>query len=290
MAENLTPEGEVVLQEQEPTDDQDAQDEPEAGEFGEDAPEGESEPDERGTKKRPGETEEDLRRRIGQLTARLGKQEETHRTLKDENTNLKRRQEAGPRPKAPDPNRYTDDIGVYDSDRFSNDQTKYEDKLHEWRQSQTPTVTGPPSEQEEPGLDGEYAAASDDFWERTKPLSAKYEDFRESLKNASFTQNVVNAFQKRNAGPEIAYYLSKNEAEAVRIGTLDHDDMLMEIGKLEAKVSGPPAKKVLSGAPPPIKPVKGDAPVSGKSEAEMTDVEWFTWKKQEKLKKLKASP
>lgn len=287
MVENLANEGEeVVLQEQEPTEGRDAQGELVQEER--EAEEGGVEPKKKGATLQPGETEEQLLRRIGLLTARAKKEEARANALQNENKSLKRRQEVGARPKAPDPNNYTDELGVYDSDRLANDQVKYEDKLHEWRQAQIPTEDVLPIGSEFD--DKPELAASEDFWLRAEESRVKHEDFDESLRDAAFTQEMVDAFGRRESGAEIAYFLSKNRAESMRIGNLERDDMLLEIGNLEEKLSGPPSKKVLSGAPPPIRPVEGDAPASGKSEDEMTDKEWFAWKKQEKLKKLKAFP
>ncbi len=65
---------------------------------------------------------------------------------------------------------------------------------------------------------------------------------------------VAHAIVSSDNGPQLAYHLGKNPAEADRIASLPPAMQLMELGKLEARLTAPTAKPV-SAAPAPIKPI-----------------------------------
>jgi len=82
----------------------------------------------------------------------------------------------------------------------------------------------------------------------------KYADFDEVTATADVpvTPAMSEAIMESDIGPELAYYLGKNPAEARRIALLSPLSQAREIGRLENKVATP-AKA--SSAPAPIKPV-----------------------------------
>lgn len=88
--------------------------------------------------------------------------------------------------------------------------------------------------------------------------SEVYEDFEEVVNaDMEITPIMRDALFELdlNIQPNVAYYLGKNKKEAKRISRLEPMRQVLEIGKLEAKVSSKP--KRLSTAPAPITPVGG---------------------------------
>lgn len=83
-------------------------------------------------------------------------------------------------------------------------------------------------------------------------------------------QHVLNYLFESEKGGELHYYLLKNPVESVRISKLKPILALAELGKLEAKLTEPPAKttptasaepvnrKEPGGAPAPITPLSGE--------------------------------
>ena len=66
------------------------------------------------------------------------------------------------------------------------------------------------------------------------------------------SQEMADAIQATDKGPELAYHLASNPAEAARISRLSPALQYMEIGKLEAKLTQPKPKTVTEApAPPP---------------------------------------
>ena len=239
--------------------------------------------------KRPNETDEDLLRRINSLTAKGYEKDKRVKALEDENKSLKRKSEAGPRPSPPDPENYKNDLGETDSARFRSAQMKHEDDLHGWRQAQA-QAPAPAAEQEATG-DGGFEAVRNTFIERSEAMQAKHPDFKEVCARQVFPldtlEQVTAAIFESEAGPEIAYHLGNNAAEAERIGGLNEKELYREIGKLEARFSASPERRTKSSAPEPLKPVGGDAQVA-KDPEKMTDEEWSKWDDAQQLKKLKA--
>lgn len=88
--------------------------------------------------------------------------------------------------------------------------------------------------------------------------SEVYEDFEEVVTGDGITPIMRDALFEMdlNIQPDVAYYLGKNKKEAKRISRLEPMRQVLEIGKLEAKVTSKPTKR-LSTAPAPITPVGG---------------------------------
>ncbi len=225
--------------------------------------------------------------------AAAARREEKEKRLKAEAelASLKKKNDAGPRPTPPDHKDYEDALGETNSAGLRTAQMKYDDDLHDWRQAQAP-APAPVVEPESTGS-SDLDMARDTFLDRSEAMRAEHDDFEEVCSRKVFPadtlERVTAAIFKNEAGPEIAYYLGNNPAEADRIGNLDHDSMNQEIGVLKAQLSGPPATRAKSNAPAPINPVGGNATVA-KDPDKMTDEEWSAWDDQQTLKQMGASP
>lgn len=97
---------------------------------------------------------------------------------------------------------------------------------------------------------------------RLAQAAEKIPDFFDVVGGATsveMTPAMNQAIVESDAGPQVAYFLAQNPAEAARIAALSPARQAAEIGKLEDKVSKP-AKA--SSAPEPIKPVGGRSGVA----------------------------
>jgi hypothetical protein len=110
------------------------------------------------------------------------------------------------------------------------------------------------------------------FNERLETARDKYADFDEALSGSARVQispAMHEAILESETGPDIAYHLAKNPAEALRIAKLSPIAAAKEIGKLETKLSAAaeePAKPATASrkttvAPEPARPVAGGTTV-----------------------------
>ena len=98
---------------------------------------------------------------------------------------------------------------------------------------------------------------------------------------------IVQVAMESNVGPQLAYYLAKNTEEVERIAKLPSHRRLVELGKLEDKLSQPktqksvaePVKKVTS-APPPVKPVRGTGKVESSTDLSDPNLSYTEWLKR----------
>lgn len=110
----------------------------------------------------------------------------------------------------------------------------------------------------------------------------KFEDFDEVTTGdgVAITHPMLAAAAELKAGPDILYYLGQHPEESQRIAQLSGAKQVLEMNKLEAKLTAPPAP---TKAPPPIVPNAGKASIErgweGLSTAEHVD-KWLKRKKR----------
>lgn len=85
-------------------------------------------------------------------------------------------------------------------------------------------------------------------------------DLADTIDNAQlprFEDRVVNAVKKSDIGPQIVYFLAKNQTEANRLANMDPELALMELGSIRNKINEttkPLETKKVTEAAPPINP------------------------------------
>jgi hypothetical protein len=95
--------------------------------------------------------------------------------------------------------------------------------------------------------------------------------------NVAITTDMASLIRDSEHGPEMAYHLGKNPAEAARIAALPAIRQAAELGKLEVALSAPkPARKVPAA---PVQPVSGIAAGGAKDPAAMSMSEYAAWRK-----------
>lgn len=113
----------------------------------------------------------------------------------------------------------------------------------------------------------------------------EFDDFEEVAMrdDVRVTDVMVEAIVESEIAHKLQYHLGSNPEEAARIATLGPVAQVREIGKLEAKLSAPVAKKG-TGAPPPLKKVGGK---SAARQGNPDDLSIDEWMKRERAGTLK---
>ena len=114
-----------------------------------------------------------------------------------------------------------------------------------------------------------------------------YPDFEEVAFDRSashITPMVVDILAECDHPADLAYYLAKNRVEGMAISRMTPLQAARAIAKLEDKIvatrAGTPAPttKPITKAPPPIRPVGGNAPIA-KDPEKMTQKEYEAWRR-----------
>jgi hypothetical protein len=96
---------------------------------------------------------------------------------------------------------------------------------------------------------------------KVEAASGRYSDFHDvaTRSDLPITPVMAEAIADSDIGPDVAYYLGKNPAEAARIAALSPAKQAREIGRLEARVDADlkAASRQQSSAPPPPSTLKG---------------------------------
>lgn len=103
--------------------------------------------------------------------------------------------------------------------------------------------------------------------------SEKYEDFEdlvggEDIKITPLMRDSIFDIEDLSTQAEVAYYLAKNQKEAVRISKLSPVRQAKEIDRLEQRLTATPQKRA-SAAPAPIEPIGGTTTQSDTIRPEM---------------------
>lgn len=95
--------------------------------------------------------------------------------------------------------------------------------------------------------------------------------------NVAITPVMAEVIRDSDVGPDVAYHLGKNPAEAARIAALPPNRQAVELGRLEAKITAP--KPLPKQPPAPVQPVNGIAAGGSKDPGTMTMAEYAAWRK-----------
>ena len=124
----------------------------------------------------------------------------------------------------------------------------------------------------------EVAKLHEGYTKQTEQARQAYDDFDDVVQDPDLpiSQAMAEAIMRTKGGADVAYYLGKNPAEAVRLANLDPFSAAVEIGRIAATVVRPQPRKT-SNAPPPIQPVGARAtPVTDPDK--MSTEDWLKWR------------
>lgn len=148
-----------------------------------------------------------------------------------------------------------DDPAAYDEAMLT-----YAEELSDWS---TRKAVREVREQEqrsaqERALEEQSLQAQQAYQARTEQFKAQHSDWDSVATRADVQVSIqmAAAIVDSEAGPAMQYYLGQHPEEAARIMALPHTRQLVEMGKLEAKLTAPPPQpKPISSAPKPIAPI-----------------------------------
>jgi hypothetical protein len=114
---------------------------------------------------------------------------------------------------------------------------------------------------------------------RVAEVRDRYADFDTVVSNPSLpiTNDMAAVIMDSERGPEVAYHLGKNPAEAARIARLSPVAQAKELGRLEERLSAP--KPLPKQPPTPVQPVNGIAAGGSKDPGKMSMSEYAAWRK-----------
>jgi hypothetical protein len=115
------------------------------------------------------------------------------------------------------------------------------------------------------------------FDENVSSKKGNFEDFDNVAYGHQFMDlEMAERLFDMDKGPEVAYHLGSHLDVAEKIFSLDPVQRAIELTKLEFQVEAL-KPKVVSDAPDPITPL-GNSEVVSKSEEDMSDSEWLSWR------------
>lgn len=141
------------------------------------------------------------------------------------------------------------------------------------------TIQRTRQEQAETARDSAASLAYEAFGYRETIARERFPDYDAVTRNPGvrITNEMAEVIRDLDAGPDIAYHLGKNPAEAARIAALSPARQAVELGKLEVTVT---ATKPLPKQPPaPVQPVSGIAAGGAKDPGKMSPAEYIAWRK-----------
>lgn len=135
----------------------------------------------------------------------------------------------------------------------------------------------------------EYTSELVSAWDTKVEVATKdLPDYKKvvAASKVPFSSEVLTAIMASSKGPQIAYYLAKNEDVAYDILDLPANEQLLEIGKLESKVQSPRkavGEKTKTKEPPnepPSKQIKAEKATTKKAPGDMSLEEFQKWRKE----------
>ncbi len=143
----------------------------------------------------------------------------------------------------------------------------------------------------EKGQQTEYQRKIEGLQAKLEEGYKKYPDFEEVAKDPTvpITPLIRDILTEIEHPEDVAYYLGKNRTEAIKISRMTPFAATREIVRIEAEVAkSPPSpgqSKIISGAPPPLKPV-GSSDTVTKDPNKMNQKEYEIWAKEKGMRQF----
>lgn len=138
-------------------------------------------------------------------------------------------------------------------------------------------------EQAETAQESVASLASEAFGYRETLARERFTDYDAVTRNPSvpITPSMAEIIRDSEVGPDLAYHLGRNQAEAAKIAALPPTRQAVELGKLEARLTAP---KALPKQPPaPVDPVGGSASGGSADPSKMSMAEYAAARKAGKI-------
>lgn len=139
------------------------------------------------------------------------------------------------------------------------------------------TLTRSKREQIEEDREAARELAAEAYQARVEAVAAKYPDYNQV---AHFgwepSPAMIEVIMDSDLGPDLAYHLGKNPAEAARIAALNPISQVRELGKIEAAIAAP--KTTPKPPPEPVRKVGSKAAGTAKDPSKMTMAEYVAYR------------
>lgn len=159
-------------------------------------------------------------------------------------------------------------------EQFDYDQEAYQDAAIEWRLEQREVRA------KQAVIRNQEEEARIKFEDAQADFAAAHDDYEDLVQNPHLriTDVMAGAIHESDVGPQIAYHLGQNPAEAARIADLSPISQARAIGRIEAALAASGQSQRLTKpiqttrAPPPPPSITSTAPVK-RQESQMSDTE-----------------
>lgn len=198
-----------------------------------------------------------------------------------------------PTPAKPEPAAPAQPLKLPTLEEFGYDEAKYQAALIEYADKRAEqTVEKRFAEYERQRTE---QARMETFATRQTEFAKSTPDFEDAVlrdPTLPITEAMRDVIIDSPSGPELAYWLAKNRAEAEKIARLPVHLAALEMGRIEgrieaqkaAKGSAAPRPNVTKAPPPPPTVETSDTPVE-KSQEDMTADEWAKWREKQLRRK-----
>lgn len=123
------------------------------------------------------------------------------------------------------------------------------------------------------------AAIREAWQERISVFKETATDFDEVAYRAPISDAVAKDILRMEEGPQIAYFLGKNPAQARDLNNLSERDRAIQLGRLAGRLSQAPARRI-SQAPTPVDAVGGKGAQSGSFDPSKASMEEYAAKRK----------
>lgn len=237
------------------------------------------------------QTKEDLLRRIDKITKDkydlLEREEHWKRKALERGQEQSKPAEVIPedvKPARPNPKNFPDEFGNVDFDAYTAALDAHDAEVEQWKLRQWKKQEAQERQATEARIKKE------NFDKQGKEISKVKPDFWEKVMDESLPYTPITAaiMLESDNSAALALHFAENPAELERLSKLPPAKATLEMGKIEFKISQNPAPaRKVSSAPEPLNIVSGKDAVR-KNPSDMTDEEYFKYRKQLKIAKLKG--
>ncbi|MDQ5960288.1 MAG: hypothetical protein QG592_1370 [Pseudomonadota bacterium] len=117
--------------------------------------------------------------------------------------------------------------------------------------------------------------------ERLDAAAESIPDLMDKLNDPTLpiSEYAAHLIAESEKGPQMAYWLANNRAEAQRISRLHPTQQAYELGKIEARINAAPQARKVSQAPAPVPTVGGGGNTGSKDPRAMSMDEYAAWRR-----------
>ncbi len=174
---------------------------------------------------------------------------------------------------------YMDARSIYNAIRIVDE--KVDERISKWRK-----------EESEKETKTDYQRKIEGLTTKLEEGYKKYPDFEDVVKDPSvpITLLIRDILSETEHPEDVAYYLGKNRAEAIKISRMTPVAATREILRIEAEVAQKPLSpnqpKIISDAPPPVKAIGSGESIPQKDISKMNQKEYEAYAEEKRMRRF----